>query len=134
MFGDEDYYYNMVSSGAKGFLLKESKSDELIEAITWVARGENYFSQELLRKIIFKYGPNGFEKLKEKIQTTEISSREYEVLKLICQGLSNAEIAERLFISQRTVEGHRARLLKKTNTKNSVSLIMYALKNGLIKI
>jgi DNA-binding NarL/FixJ family response regulator len=134
MFGDEDYYYQMINAGAKGFLLKDCKSHELIEAITWIASGENYFSQELLRKIVFKYGASGLGKAPEKSSRSEISKREYEILRLICQGFTNAEIAAQLFLSHRTVEGHRANLLKKTNTKNTVNLIMHALKEGLIKV
>ena len=134
MYGDEEYYYHMINAGAKGFILKEARSQELLDAMTWVANGENYFSQELLRKIIFKFSPDGMNKLKDKTQSEEISVREFDVLKLICHGLTNAEIAEQLYISQRTVEGHRASLLKKTNTKNTVSLIMHSLRNGLIKV
>jgi DNA-binding NarL/FixJ family response regulator len=134
MHGEEEYYYRMLSSGVKGFILKESKSHELIEAVKWVANGDNYFSQELLRKLVFKFGPKGFPKNKGTIQSTDISSREYDVLKLICQGYTNAEIADKLFISPRTVEGHRGSLLRKTDTKNTVALIMFSLKTGLLKL
>jgi DNA-binding NarL/FixJ family response regulator len=132
MFGDEDYYYKMISTGVRGFVLKESHPDELMKGIITIAIDENYFSQELLRKIIFKYGSINSFMGKEDVKT--FSERELEVLNLLCQGMTNAEIAEALHISQRTAEGHRASMLRKTDTKNTVALIMYALKAGIVKI
>lgn len=131
MHGDEEFYYNMIHAGAKGFLLKESKSGELKEAIKKVNEGENYFAQELLRRIIYNFGG---EKLAKTKKAPELSKRELEVLSNICNGLSNSEIADVMHISQRTAEGHRANLLKKTNSKNTASLIMYAIKNDLVQI
>jgi DNA-binding NarL/FixJ family response regulator len=131
MHGDEEYYYRMIHAGAKGFLLKESKSDELFEAILKVVSGDNYFSQELLRKIIYNFGSDNKNGGKTDL---ELTKREREVLEHICHGLSNAEIAEKMYISQRTAEGHRSNLLKKTNSKNTASLIMYAIKNNLVSI
>jgi len=132
MFGDEEYYYKMIHAGVKGFVLKESGSHELEEAIYSILGNQNYFSQELLRNVIFNIN-------KEKnIQTSEIdnnlniSARESEVLQQICSGLSTTDIADKLNISKRTVEGHKASLLTKTGTKNSVNLIMYAIKNKLV--
>lgn len=129
MLSDENSYHNMVSAGAKGFLLKECKAEELFRAIKSVAIGDNYFSQELLRKIIFTHGNQ-----KSGKAVPDISDRELEVLELLCKGLTNVEIAEKLFISQRTVEGHRASMLKKTDTKNTISLILFAIRNGIIKL
>jgi DNA-binding NarL/FixJ family response regulator len=131
MLGDENHYHKIISAGAKGFLLKECKADEMFNAIRTVASGDNYFSQELLRKIIFTYGSPTSRK---KDDNKAFSERELEVLSLLCQGLSNGEIADKLFISQRTVEGHRASMLKKTDTKNTISLIIHALRNNLIQL
>ena len=131
MHGDEEYYYKMIHAGAKGFLLKESKSMELKEAIQKVSIGENYFSQELLRRIIYNFGSD--KNIKSK-KGTELSKREIEILSLICNGFSNGEIADKIHISQRTAEGHRSSLLKKTNSKNTASLIMYAIKNNLVEV
>ncbi|PXX95742.1 DNA-binding response regulator [Marinifilum breve] len=129
MHGEEEYYDQMLEAGVKGFLLKNSDADELIAAIEAVLAGKSYFSQELLVNILDQ-------KRLQKLRTdaVKLSSRELEVLKLICDGYSNAEIAEQLFISHRTVDRHRANLLSKTGCKNSTSLVMYAVKNKIVEI
>ena len=129
MYGEEEYYYKMVDAGAKGFLLKDSDISEVKEAIITINKGGSYFSQELLYYVIQKI----------KIRETEskmanLSKREKEILFKICEGNSNQEIAESLFISKRTVDKHRANLLSKTNSKNTASLILFAIKNKLIEI
>lgn len=130
MFGDEEYYYKMIDLGVKGFILKSSGISELEKAISEVVQGESYFSNELLRKIIKNLGRRNEEKInKEMVFTT----REMEVLQQICLGLNNDEIAEKLFISPKTVKSHRSNLLEKTNSKNSSVLILYALKNKIIE-
>lgn len=134
MFGDEDYYYKMIQAGAKGFLLKESGKDELERAIHAVFAGENYFSQELLRKIIINIGQSKYVAVNSNQNLNKLSNRELDVLKLTCQGLSNLEISERLFISLKTVEGHKTNLLNKTSTKNTASLIVFSIKNKLVEI
>ncbi len=129
MYGEEEYYYKMVDAGAKGFLLKDSDISEVKEAILTVVKGGSYFSQELLYHVI--------QKIKHREQETKsanLSKREREILAKICEGLSNQEIAEALFISKRTVDKHRANLLGKTNSKNTASLILFAIKNKLIEI
>jgi DNA-binding NarL/FixJ family response regulator len=129
MYGEEEYYYKMVDAGAKGFLLKDSDISEVKEAILTVMKGGSYFSQELLYHVI--------QKIKHREQETKsanLSKREREILTKICEGLSNQEIAETLFISKRTVDKHRANLLGKTNSKNTASLILFAIKNKLIEI
>ena len=129
MHGEEEYYDQMLDAGVKGFLLKNSDADELISALEAVMAGKSYFSQELLVDILDQ---KRLQKLK--IETVKLSQRELEVLKLICDGYSNAEIAEELFISQRTVDRHRSNLLSKTSCKNSTSLVMYAVKNKIIEV
>jgi DNA-binding NarL/FixJ family response regulator len=129
MYGEEEYYYKMVDAGARGFLLKDSDISEVKEAILTVVKGGSYFSQELLYHVI--------QKIKHREQETRsanLSKREKEILVKICEGLSNQEIAEALFISKRTVDKHRANLLGKTNSKNTASLILFAIKNKLIEI
>lgn len=125
MFGEVDYYNTMIDIGVKGFILKDIDNEELIDAIRKVTKGGSYFSQELLLQLI---------KNKPGDEHVELTKREKEVLELICLGHSNQEISEKLFISQRTVERHRSSLLFKTDSKNSVSLVVYAIKCGLVKI
>ena len=129
MYGEEEYYYKMVDAGAKGFVLKDSDISEVKEAILTVRKGGSYFSQELLYHVIQKI------KLREnESKSANLSKREKEILLKICEGLSNQEIAETLFISKRTVDKNRANLLGKTNSKNTASLILFAIKNKLIEI
>lgn len=129
MYGEEEYYYKMVDAGAKGFLLKDSDISEVKEAILTVVKGGSFFSQELLYHVIQKIKHRELE-----TKSANLSKREREILVKICEGLSNQEIAEALFISKRTVDKHRANLLGKTNSKNTASLILFAIKNKLIEI
>ncbi|WP_075590352.1 response regulator transcription factor [Labilibacter marinus] len=131
MNGDEEYYYKMIEAGVKGFLLKDSGIREIEKGIKAVLDGDSYFSNELLRRIITNLGKPVEKKTGEK---ELLSSREHEVLVEICNGLTNEEIATKLFISAQTVKGHRSSLLSKTNCKNSASLVMYAIKNKLVEI
>jgi len=131
MNGEEEYYYKMIEAGVKGFLLKKSGIKEIERAIETVLAGESYFSNELLRKIIYNIGKPVGTSSSEK---NSLSKREIEVLKEICNGLTNEEIADKLFISALTVKGHRSNLLSKTNCKNSASLVMYAIRNKFVKL
>jgi DNA-binding NarL/FixJ family response regulator len=133
MFGDEKYYYQMIQTGIKGFVLKSAGISELIKAITEVAKGGNYFSSEILYKLLQNINSDK-NNLKENGAIIEkISTRELEVLKLISSGLSNEDIANQLNISITTVKTHRSNLLVKTSSNNTASLIMYALKNKIIE-
>jgi DNA-binding NarL/FixJ family response regulator len=133
MFGDEDYYIRLINAGAKGFILKTSGKHELENGIREVASGESHFSNELLRRIIFNVGKNKSAK-NQTGSDLEFTERELEVLKLLCNGLSNAEIADQLNLSVKTIETHRSKLLLKTGIKNSISLVLFALKNKIIEI
>jgi len=129
MFGDQEYYYKMIHSGVKGFVLKEAGSKELETAVKEVFEGHNFFSQELLRNIIITLSDKKVES-----KTNEFSKRELDILQLICSGWSNKEIADKLCISFRTVENHKASLLQKAGVKNTISLIIYAIKNSIVQI
>lgn len=133
MYGDQEYYYKMIHLGVKGFVLKKSGKQELERAIYDVFDGLNFFSAELLRNIISSISTQN-EKQNDKSSPVELSKREMEVLQLICSGLSNAEIADKLNVSVKTIDTHRLNLIAKTNTKNTVSLVMYAIKNKYITI
>ena len=130
MYGDEEYYDQMVDAGAKGFLLKNTNLQEVKTAIDTVMSGGNYFSQELMQSLLRNY-----KSVKEtKGPEAELSEREIEILLLICSGLSNQQIGDTLFISKRTVEKHRANILSKSNCKNTAGLVMYAIKNQMIEM
>lgn len=132
MYGDEQYYYKMVDAGVKGFVLKSSGIEKVITAIHQVAAGENYFSEELLMNILNHMREGN--KPEAEIPDNEISERELEILYHVCLGLSNQEIADKLFISKRTVDKHRANLLSKTGCRNTAALVMYAIKNKMISV
>ena len=95
------------------------------KAIDEILDGNLYFSQDLLVNMLKK---------RKDTKQIDLTQRENEVLTLIAKGLSNTEIADKLFISARTVEKHKAELLLKTESKNSISLVVYAIKNGLVTI
>ncbi|MFT3740932.1 MAG: response regulator transcription factor [Breznakibacter sp.] len=133
MHGDEEYYYKMIEAGVRGFLLKDSGIKEIERAICSVLEGESYFSNELLRQIISGLNKKSHQP-ESAIEKDGLSTREIDVLKLVCQGFTNEEIAEKLCISSQTVKGHRSNLLSKTNCKNSASLVMYAIKNKVVEI
>jgi len=130
MFGDEAYYYKMIDAGVKGFLLKNSEINEVNDAIEAVLSGDNYFSKELLYNVVKNLRSSGMF-ADNKI---DLSDREIEILELICQGFSNQEIGEKLFISKRTVDKHRSNILTKTNSRNSAQLVMNAIKNHWIQV
>jgi DNA-binding NarL/FixJ family response regulator len=125
MYDESEYYNSMIELGVKGFVLKDMDNEELYEAIIKIDAGGTHFSQELLLSII---------KTKTPENKIILTRREKEVLDLICKGYSNQQISDKLIISQRTVERHRANLLTKTESRNSISLVVFAIKNRLITI
>ncbi len=119
MHNQPSYAKRMMQNGALGYVTKNSSKDEMYLAITEVINGKKYICQEIQQNITKQLIVNNddhknFEKL---------TQREIEIIKLVKDGLTNKEIAATLFISQRTVETHRARILKKLGLKNSISLI-----------
>lgn len=131
MFGEEEYYYKMINLGVKGFILKSSGINELERAINDVMKGESYFSNEILRRIICNFN---HKKDTKSIVNIGLTTRESEVLQQICDGLNNEEIARMLFISPATVKSHRSNLLEKMGCKNTPGLILFAIKNKIIDV
>ncbi|HEY0897075.1 MAG TPA: response regulator transcription factor [Sphingobacteriaceae bacterium] len=129
MVDSEQYAIQAYHAGVKGYLLKSVTHEELIFSIRHVASGHPYVCSDMVSKIL-----SGIESAGKPapVLNTELSRRELEVLALIADGYTNLEIAEKLFMSRRTVEGHRQNLLEKTGTKNTATLIRYALRNQLI--
>jgi len=130
MFSNEEFYYKMLDRGVKGFILKTCGINELENAILNVMRGDSYFSNELLRKIINNIGRSSDVKL---VTAQKLTNREIEVLQQICLGLTNEEIAVNLDISPLTIKSHRSNLLEKTFCRNTPALILYAIKNKIVK-
>ena len=130
MFGEESYYSRMVEAGARGLLLKDSDIGDVLEAIAAVMGGGSYFSPRLLSSLTGRMHAREHDELAD----DQLSSREREILVAVCRGLSNQEIADELFISKRTVDKHRANILEKTGCKNTASLVVYAIRNGIVDI
>jgi DNA-binding NarL/FixJ family response regulator len=125
MYGDEQYYNSVIENGVKGFILKDADNSELKTAVRDILNGKTYFSQELLLRLI---------RSKQTPANINLTSREQEILELICQGLGTAEISAKLFLSDRTIENHKASLFAKTGCKNSLSLVLFAIKNNLVTL
>ena len=134
MHSDSKYYFEMITAGAKGFVLKQASVEDLETAIREVYKDKNFFSEELLHGVIM--GMQNIEKviIEEKKDHFKLSKRENEILGLICKGLPNKEIAEKLFVSVRTIESNKSRLMQKTYTKNTAGLIIWAIKNKIIEM
>ncbi len=130
MHAEEGFIVNMIKAGADGYILKESGRDELVNAIKAVRGGKKYYSNEVSVTMINSM-------LSDKPSATKVvgdlSKRELEVLQLIVDGFTNMEIADKLFISNRTVDTHRRNLLQKLNVRNTAELVKFALKNGLVE-
>lgn len=134
MFGDNAYYSKMVAAGAKGFLLKDSEFEEVLLAVRTVSEGGTYFSPQLMESISFSMRMDPYSVGGEIAEEDRLSEREVEILVGICQGFSTQEIADKLYISKRTVDKHRANILEKSGSKNTASLVVYAIKHGLVEI
>jgi DNA-binding NarL/FixJ family response regulator len=129
MIEQEEMIRTVVESGANGYVLKSSGAERLLEALESVKEGGFYFCSDATDIIMKKL--TGFDN-KETIKVDDITPREHEVLKLICDELTNVEIAEKLFISVRTVDTHRSNLLQKTGAKNTAGLVKFAITTGII--
>ena len=119
-----------LQEGAAGYVLKSSRADELILAVREVAAGRSFLSPPLSEKIVEGYLKSRNGAVLDPYDT--LTTREREVLYLVAGGLSNAEIADKLFVSPRTVETHRANLMRKLNLHNHAELIRYAIRRGIL--
>jgi len=125
---DVSIVHDLMDAGISGFILKTIGRNELIEAINEVSRGNVYFSREVSNEILRSLANRN----ESEEETYRLTDREIEILKLIAQEFSNADIAKQLYISERTVETHRKNIYRKTNTKTIVGLIKYAVERKLI--
>ena len=120
-----------IDAGADGYVLKDVSSEELVLAIKTVSAGKNYFQSTISDEIVKNYASK---KQKNSGSLLQLTRRELEVLQLFAEGFNNNEIADKLFLSVRTIESHKNHILQKTNLKNSVELIKFAIKNKIIQI
>ncbi|MDA3942229.1 MAG: response regulator transcription factor [Bacteroidetes bacterium] len=129
MYKDDAIIESMIAAGVKGFLIKNISKDVLDRALQAVYNGKTYYSEEL-----WDYFTKALTKEEHPADELRLTPREMEVLTLLTEGLSNKEMAERLFVSERTVVGHKSNLMAKTGCKNTLSLLAFAIKNGLIEV
>jgi DNA-binding NarL/FixJ family response regulator len=142
-FDLDEYAFGALRAGASGFLLKDVPPPELIAAIRTVARGDAVVSPRITRRLLEEYAhqlpdladghgpdmvPGG-----EELADAGLTEREHEVLLAVAEGLSNAEIAERLFVSEATVKSHVGRLLAKLGLRDRVQAVVFAFQSGLVK-
>lgn len=132
MLDNEKYVSKAFAEGACGYLLKNVSADELIFSLKHIKIGGYYLCSELSMKFL-KRLTNSTLNEPEKKAEVDLSSREIEVLQLISEGYTNAEISEKLFLSKRTVEGHRQNLIDKTKSRNTAALVRFATLHGLVK-
>jgi RNA polymerase sigma factor (sigma-70 family) len=133
-FGLTEYVYEALQAGASGFLLKDSPAEEMLAAVHVVARGDALLDPAVTRAVIEDYAgkPRRRDDLAEKLQA--LTPRELEVLRLLARGLSNAEIAAELVVSDGTVKTHVARILQKLDLRDRVQAVILAYESGLIEI
>lgn len=130
MLSEDQHIRKMIKAGASGYILKSSGKQELIAAIETIVDGKHYFSNDATQAILQELVTPDVNKVNDE-DDVHITERELEVLKLIVNEFTNQEIAEKLFVSVRTIDAHRRNLLQKTGAKNTAGLVKYALKNKL---
>jgi DNA-binding NarL/FixJ family response regulator len=132
MFDEEDLIVEMLEAGAKGYLLKNADKQEILDAITSVYEDRVYYCKSTSAKLAGMIAKSKFNPYRQK-ETITFTDREQEIIRLICQQFTAQQIGERIFLSKRTVEGYRTRILEKMNVRNTAGVVMYALKNNLVK-
>ncbi|MEV8555957.1 response regulator transcription factor [Streptomyces sp. NPDC051917] len=133
-FDLDEYVVEALRAGASGFLLKDAPANELVQAIRVVAAGEAMLAPSITRRLLDKYAthlPSGEEPVPDTLNT--LTDREVEVLKLVARGLSNAEIAAALFVSETTVKTHVGHVLTKLGLRDRVQAAVYAYESGLVR-
>ncbi|OOQ60749.1 hypothetical protein BC343_24250 [Mucilaginibacter pedocola] len=124
MFSESQVVAEMIDAGVSGYILKNTGKQELIEALSKVATGENYFGPDITMQLMKSFKRNQEE--------SRLTDREIEIIRMIEQDFGNKKIADMLFISERTVETHRKNILRKTNTQSVVGLLKYAYERKII--
>jgi len=133
MYDDEEYLFHVLRNGAKGYILKNAPDEQLILAIRTVFKGETYVDMKLTTSLVNEFVNNSGN---DKQTTTDpykiLSKREIEILPLIAKGYGNKDIAEKLFVSVKTVEAHKTHIMQKLELKSKPELVEYAMKKKLI--
>jgi DNA-binding NarL/FixJ family response regulator len=135
MYTNQEFIFNAIKAGAKGYLPKNITREELLDAIREVYKGNEYFSKDVSNIILKSYlkqvkDPERFDSL----QDEKLTNRELEILRFVAEGYSNQLVADKLFISVRTVESHKNHIMQKLELTTTVDLVKYALKNKIIDL
>ncbi|HLU21250.1 response regulator [Lederbergia graminis] len=131
MYDDEEYLFHALKNGAHGYVLKNSPDDELLKAIRTVYNGETYINPKMATSLVREFVKND-QNVVENDPYKVLSKRELEILPLVAKGYGNKEIAEMLFISVKTVEAHKAKIMEKLHLKSRPELVEFALKKRLL--
>jgi DNA-binding NarL/FixJ family response regulator len=135
MYTSEDFVFNALKAGVHGYLPKNTTRDELVLAINEVFKGNEYFSKSIADTILKSYVKSAKFGNNVSSDTVKVlTNREQEILRYVVEGIKNPTIADRLSISIRTVETHKASILKKLGLKNTVDLVKFAIKNKIIEL
>lgn len=133
MYDDEEYLFHVLRNGAKGYILKNAPDDQLILAVRTVYNGETYIDMKMTTSLVNEFVNNS---KNDDAPTNDpfkiLSKRELEVLPLVAKGYGNKEIAEKLFVSVKTVEVHKTHIMQKLNLKTKSELVEYAIKKKLV--
>lgn len=131
----EDIVLKTIKAGAKGFLGKDSDRNDLLEAVYTLRNGHDYYSKSITHILLNRYISNlKADELNQNADLSNLSSRQIEILKLWGESYTNQEIADRFFISVRTVESHKNHIMQKLNLKSTVDMVKFAIKNNIIEI
>ncbi|MBE0637274.1 MAG: response regulator transcription factor [Bacteroidales bacterium] len=134
MHSNEDFVINSVINGAKGYLPKDTGRKELLEAIYDIADGDEYFGKLITSNMMKSFIKKTQKKFLPVDKENQLTSREIEIIQQIGKGLSNKEIADKLFISVRTVDSHKNHMMQKLKLRSTAEIIIYAIKNKIIEI
>ncbi|MGW4565940.1 response regulator transcription factor [Streptomyces sp. NPDC004561] len=133
-FDLDEYVYDALRAGASGFLLKDASADKLAEAVRVVAAGDALLAPGVTRRLIAEFSRlDGSHRAPLKQRVGDLTERETEVLALIAQGLTNAEIAERLFVAEQTVKTHVGRILVKLGLRDRTQAAIFAYESGVVR-
>ncbi|PTE42303.1 nitrate respiration regulation response regulator NreC [Staphylococcus equorum] len=133
MFDDEEYLFHVLRNGAKGYILKNAPDEQLLLAIRTVYQGETYVDMKLTTSLVNEFVNNSFQDTQVSNDPFKIlSKREIEILPLIAKGYGNKDIAQKLFVSVKTVEAHKTHIMQKLDLKTKPELVEYAMKKKLV--
>src|SRR5699024_567353 len=133
MFDDEEYLFHVLRNGAKGYILKNAPDEQLILAVRTVYQGETYVDMKLTTSLVNEFVNNSTQDTQASTDPFKIlSKREIEILPLIAKGYGNKDIAQKLFVSVKTVEAHKTHIMQKLELKTKPELVEYAMKKKLV--